>query len=119
MSARRVSIHRPEYASVVACLVEVRKKAGLTQTVLASRMKRTQGFISAVEGKERRLDLLQAWEWCRACGSGLADLGELIDKAMATERPEPLVPARPKSQKASGSAGKNGSRGSQEAAGSW
>lgn len=106
MSARRVSIHRPEYASVVACLVEVRKKAGLTQTVLATRMKRTQGFISAVEGKERRLDLLQAWEWCRACGSGLADLGELIDKAMAMERPEPLVPARPKLQKASGSAGK-------------
>lgn len=86
MSARRVSIHRPEYASVVACLAEVRKKAGLTQTVLAARMRRTQGFISAVEGRERRLDLLQAYEWCHACGAGLADLGGLIDAALSPTR---------------------------------
>ena len=79
---RRISIHRPEYLPVLACLVEVRQRAGLTQTVLAARMKRTQGFISAVENRERRLDLLQTYEWCRACGVGLADLGEMVDAAL-------------------------------------
>jgi len=61
-----------------AALVKARKKAGLTQEVLASRLGRPQSFVSKYEGGERRLDVLEFLEVAQAVGFSparfLADL---------------------------------------------
>jgi transcriptional regulator with XRE-family HTH domain len=80
------SIHRPEYRAVVGCLVAVRKEAGLTQVELAARLRHTQGWVSAVERGDSRLDLLQVHDWCRVCGLTMEELGRMVDEAVAKEK---------------------------------
>lgn len=80
------SIHRPEYRAVVGCLVAVRKEAGLTQVELAARLRHTQGWVSAVERGDSRLDLLQVHDWCRVCGRTMEELGRRLDELVAKEK---------------------------------
>jgi len=40
-------------------MVEARKKADLTQEMLAKRLKRPQSFVAKYEGGERRLDVVE------------------------------------------------------------
>jgi len=49
-------------------LVEVRKKANLTQEQLATRLSRPQSFVSKVERGERRLDVVEFFEFVAAIG---------------------------------------------------
>ena len=49
-------------------LVEARKKAGLTQAELSSRLKRPQSFVSKYERGERRLDVIEFAEVAKAVG---------------------------------------------------
>ena len=68
------SIHRPEYMEVIARLRRARVERGLTQTQLASRLNRPQAFVSKVETCERRLDLIEVADWCRALGVIIHDI---------------------------------------------
>lgn len=79
----RKSVNRAEFKAAVACLVELRKKAGLNQTDLATLLRYTQPYVSAAEIGFRRLDILQLYDWCRACGSDLQTLGRMIDLRLA------------------------------------
>lgn len=81
----RKSIHRPEYAPILAALVALRHEAGLTQAELAGRMRRTQGFVSSVELGDRRMDLLQVYDWCKGCGVRLTVLASRVDDALAKD----------------------------------
>jgi len=49
-------------------LIEARKQAGVTQTGLATRLKRPQSFVSKYERGERRLDLVEFGEVAKALG---------------------------------------------------
>jgi transcriptional regulator with XRE-family HTH domain len=53
---------------LLALLREMRIKAGLTQAELASRLHRDQTFVSKYETGERRLDILELRDVCRAIG---------------------------------------------------
>jgi ribosome-binding protein aMBF1 (putative translation factor) len=48
-----------EYALLKELLVEARRKIGLTQAALASRLGRPQSFVSKYERGERRLDVIE------------------------------------------------------------
>jgi len=48
-------------------LVSLRKEANLTQMQLAQRLGREQNFIARTELGERRLDVIEFWEYCKAC----------------------------------------------------
>ncbi|MBI3132990.1 MAG: helix-turn-helix transcriptional regulator [Acidobacteria bacterium] len=65
------SIARKEYAVLLDHLREVREQVGVTQVELASRLEGTQTFISKCERGERRLDLIELRDWCRALGISL------------------------------------------------
>lgn len=78
----RKSVNRPEYRYVLECLGGVRRDANLTQIELASRIGRTQAFVSSVERGIRRMDLLQVHDWCRACGVSMEVLGAMLDQRM-------------------------------------
>lgn len=77
---------RPEYEGVRAALVALRVQAGLTQTELAERLKRSQGHVSEVERGIKRVDPLQVWDWCHACGSDLEAWGKLTEECIQATR---------------------------------
>ena len=53
------SLNQPEHRVLCDLLADARRKAGLTQAVLAKRLKRPQSFVAKYEGGERRLDLVE------------------------------------------------------------
>jgi transcriptional regulator with XRE-family HTH domain len=68
------SIHRAEFLVLCELLRDVRLQAGLTQTVLAKKLKRPQTFVSTVERGLVRQDFLQLRDWCLRCGTTLEAL---------------------------------------------
>lgn len=60
------SVFTDAYAAVVEYLVELRKTQGVSQVELASRLGKTQQFVSLVERKDRRLDIVEFLVWVRA-----------------------------------------------------
>lgn len=80
---------RPEYEGVRAALVSLRVQAGLTQVELADRLKRSQGHVSEVERGIKRVDPLQVWDWCHACGSDLKAWGALTEAEIGKVRQAP------------------------------
>lgn len=62
----RKSIHSSDYKALAKWLKTAREKRGLTQRELADRMKVHHSVIWKVEACERRLDLIQYRDYCKA-----------------------------------------------------
>lgn len=67
------------YIAVVEVLANARRDAGLTQVQLAERLKRPQSYVSNVERRERRVDVVDLVDWARAVG---ADPGDLFQRLL-------------------------------------
>lgn len=59
-------MQRHLYESLQKALVEARQSKGLTQTEIATRIGKPQSFVSKYESGERRLDVVEFLEVCRA-----------------------------------------------------
>lgn len=62
------TLHSERYARFLVEIVAMRKRAGLTQRQLAARLHQRQAYVGKSEVAERRLDVLELIDWCRACG---------------------------------------------------
>lgn len=62
------SIYSEEYKAVIDGLIAERKRVGMTQVQLASKLGRPQSFVSKTESRERRLDIVEFFHICRAMG---------------------------------------------------
>lgn len=60
------TIHNSEYGKLISLLIELRKNEGITQTDLASRLKKPQSFVSKYETGERRIDVIEFLEISKA-----------------------------------------------------
>ena len=69
------SIHTPEYAVLRSELSLARKKAGLSQRQLASRLQVPHSWVAKVENGERRIDLIEFGWFILACGGDPRRLG--------------------------------------------
>lgn len=91
MARARKSLHKTEYRFVFTALRAAREEAGLLQRELGARLGRPVSFVSDVELGLRRIDLLQAREWCAACGVPFprfaADLDAAIRSQQTVRRP--------------------------------
>lgn len=67
------SLFTSEYRVVCRLLREKREAAELTQIDLAERIGETQSYVSKVERGERRLDIVQLREFCKAMDMTLGD----------------------------------------------
>lgn len=66
------SIYSREQLALQALLRQVRLDADLRQEQLAAKLKRPQSFVSKYESGERRLDLVEIREICKAVGIPLS-----------------------------------------------
>jgi len=53
------TIYSSEYKKIINKLKDARLKAGLTQLDVAKRLKKHQSYISKIESRERRLDIIE------------------------------------------------------------
>jgi transcriptional regulator with XRE-family HTH domain len=63
-------------------LIEKRKKAGLTQTDVAKKLRRYQSFVANVETGQRKLDVVELLAFAEAIGF---DPREAIKRLLATK----------------------------------
>ena len=63
-------------------LRQIRADAGVTQAELATRLGVPQSVISKFESGERRLDILELRQICRALGLNLTDFVKRLEKAV-------------------------------------
>jgi ribosome-binding protein aMBF1 (putative translation factor) len=67
MMAKR-SIHDPRYKKLIDSLINARKKADITQQMLADKLNRPQSYVAKYENRERRLDLIELKDICKCLG---------------------------------------------------
>jgi DNA-binding transcriptional regulator YiaG len=72
------SLRSPPHRELLRRLTDARTAAGLTQQELAKRLRRHQSFVAKYEGGERRIEVVEFVQICRAIGVAperlLADL---------------------------------------------
>jgi transcriptional regulator with XRE-family HTH domain len=59
---------------VMAALVDIRTKAGVTQRELARRLGRAHSYVSRIELGDRRLDVPEFLQWCEVLSADPVDL---------------------------------------------
>ncbi|MDG3442635.1 helix-turn-helix domain-containing protein [Nitrospirillum amazonense] len=73
------SLRSPQQQQLQSLLIELRKAKGLTQTEVATRLRRPQSFVAKYEGGERRLDVVEFIEVAQALDvDACLVLGKLI-----------------------------------------
>ena len=65
----RAWVTSPEYDRLVRLLIDARSEAGLSQRAMAERLAKPRSYVSKVETKERRVDVLEFIEWASAAGA--------------------------------------------------
>ena len=79
----RKSIYSPEYRRVLAKLIELRTRAGLTQRDLATKLGREHSFVWRIETGQRRLDVVEFYWVCQALGCDAAVVYKALSKELA------------------------------------
>lgn len=74
------------YGAAIAFLIRARTEAGVSQRDLADRLGKHRSFVTKVESRERRLDIVEFVAICRALG---LEPGQLMS-ALAAELPDQL-----------------------------
>ncbi len=80
------SIYTPEQVKLQALLQQIRLDAGLRQVDLAERIGQNQAFVSKYESGERRLDLLELRQICKAVGISLEEFVRKFEIALNETR---------------------------------
>lgn len=62
------STYHDDYQRLLAVLKALRREAGVTQAELGTRLGNTQTFVSKFERGERRLDITEFVDICKALG---------------------------------------------------
>jgi len=68
-----------ERQGLLELLRRIRSDAGLTQAQMAKKLGQPQSYVSKYESGERRLDVLELSQVCRAAGISLADFVHLLE----------------------------------------
>ena len=80
------SIYTAEYAELLRLLRETREKAGITQTDMATRLERSQSFVTKYERGECRLDVIQLRTLCQVLGTDLSSFVTVLERRLAKRR---------------------------------
>jgi transcriptional regulator with XRE-family HTH domain len=78
----RKSIHTSQHKQLLVLLRKIRLEAGLTQAQLAEILNTDQTVISKIESGERRIDVLELREICKATGITLESFVRKLEKSL-------------------------------------
>lgn len=67
------SVYTAAYQRMLRALQKARQDAGYTQVEVARKLKRPQSFVSNCESGERRVDLIEAWEFAQLYDCSVLD----------------------------------------------
>jgi len=68
------SIYTDDYINIISVLRAIRINKNITQAEMAKLLNTTQSFVSKVENRERRLDVIELLSWIDALGVSVADV---------------------------------------------
>jgi transcriptional regulator with XRE-family HTH domain len=80
------SIHTTEQGLLQDLLRRARAEAKLTQLEVARRLRKPQSFVSKYESGERRLDLVELRQVCKALEVSLAEFARRFESATQDSR---------------------------------
>lgn len=83
---QRVWVTSRAYQAAVEVLVVIRTERGLSQRDLAERLGKPRSFVSKIENKERRLDMVELVAYAKGLGMTPGDLAEAVAAAL----PDPI-----------------------------
>lgn len=70
------------YDVFVEELIQLRRRAGLSQQVLASQLGIDAGAVKLSEAGRRRVDVVELQLWTTVCGSSLTDFMSTLDRRL-------------------------------------
>ena len=76
------TIYQIRYSALIESLIASRKELDLTQLEVAQRLGKPQSYVAKIEGKDRKLDVVEFVELCEAIHQ---DPSELI-RILGTDR---------------------------------
>ncbi len=89
------SIYSHDYSILLEQLRKARKDRGLTQADVAEYLGQTQSFVSKVERRERRLDVVELRAYCSAIGEDFPDFMQRIETLLANHKSDrPKLPVK-------------------------
>ncbi len=68
------SIYTDDYINIISVLRVIRINKNITQAEMAKLLNTTQSFVSKVENRERRLDVIELLSWIDALGVSVSDV---------------------------------------------
>lgn len=77
--SRKTAPFSPEYRRFCRILKEVRNEAGITQVVLAKRLRQHQSYVAKYESGERRLDVIEFLRIAKALEADPCSIIQQID----------------------------------------
>ena len=75
-------VSSPTYEAAIRALVKARTDKGVSQAELAERLGKSRSFVTKIEHRERRVDIVEFVAIARALGYGPTDLMGLVDTAL-------------------------------------
>jgi transcriptional regulator with XRE-family HTH domain len=76
------SLFSKSYTTFLRQLRNAREEASLTQGDLAKRLRKTQSFISKCERGERRIDVIELRDFCKALGVSFTEFVNDLDSEL-------------------------------------
>lgn len=68
------SIYTDDYINIISVLRAIRINKNITQAEMGKLLNTTQSFVSKVENRERRLDVIELLSWIDALGVSVSDV---------------------------------------------
>ena len=84
--ATRRSLHSRNYEIFRAELKRLRKNARITQVELAKRLNQPQTYISKCERGERRVDMIEVRDICRALRVDYVEFARTLETSLAASK---------------------------------
>lgn len=78
------SIYSDDYINIISILRAIRINKNITQAEMAKMLNTTQSFVSKVENRERRLDVIELLSWIDALDVSVSDV--LPEKYMSRRK---------------------------------
>lgn len=82
---KRPWVSSPAYEAAITFLVAARTRAGVSQRALAERLGKSRSYVTKIEARERRLDIVEFVAFARAIGLDPGTLMSNLAQALPDE----------------------------------